>query len=82
MVNTLAAKLVHSDGVLQGLHARLQTEGNLGVTHRVSASNEDVMEEHGKKNENKNKTKEIKKKKKWRFVSDAVHTMEDFRVET
>lgn len=57
-MNMLSAELVHCDGVLQRLHTRLQTEGNLCVTHRVSAWHEDVMENsYGnktKKKQNKN----------------------------
>lgn len=45
-VCVLGAELVHGDGVLQGLHTRLQTERNLGVAHRVSASRQDIMQKH------------------------------------
>lgn len=36
VVSELAAQVVDGDGVFQRLHARLQTEGDLGVAHRVS----------------------------------------------
>lgn len=42
------AKLMHSDGVLQRLHTRLQAEGNLGVTHRVSAQRRGGTESEGR----------------------------------
>ena len=35
-VHVLCAVVVHGDGVLQRLHTRLQTERDLGVTHRKS----------------------------------------------
>ena len=34
-VHVLGAVVVHSDGVLQGLDARLQAERDLSVAHRV-----------------------------------------------
>lgn len=34
-VHILGAMVVHGDGVLQRLHARLQAEGDLSVAHRV-----------------------------------------------
>lgn len=34
-VHVLGAVVVDGDGVLQRLHTRLQTEGDLGVSHRV-----------------------------------------------
>lgn len=34
-VNVLRARLMDGDGVLEGLHAGLQAERQLGVTHRV-----------------------------------------------
>lgn len=40
VVSELAAQVVDGDGVLQRLHTRLQTEGDLGVTHRVSVDKE------------------------------------------
>lgn len=35
-VHVLGAVVVHGHGVLEGLDARLQAEGHLGVAHRVS----------------------------------------------
>lgn len=40
-MRALSAKVVQGDGVRQGLHTRLQTEGNFGVTDRVSARCQD-----------------------------------------
>lgn len=40
MVNALCSRLVDGDGVLQGLHAGLQAERQLGVTDWVSGGHE------------------------------------------
>lgn len=52
MVCALAAEVVHGDGVLQGLHTRLQTEGDFGVTHRVSTPTETDTQKAPKQNKN------------------------------
>lgn len=64
MVRALAAEVVHGDGVLQGLHTRLQTEGDFGVTHSVSTATD--THRHTKNN----KTKE-----KWSRVSKEMHML-------
>lgn len=46
-VHMLRAELVNSDGILHRFHTRLETEWNLGVTHRMPALHRD-MEKHGK----------------------------------
>lgn len=47
LVRALGAEVVQGHGVRQRLHTRLQTDGNFGVAHRVSAGRqENKLETH------------------------------------